>query len=76
MEMITAKDNRDNSDGYEQKVAKSSGDAIPREPEKMKLRGHRSKVTKVVFHPVYTQIASSSEDASIKIWDYGTGECE
>jgi platelet-activating factor acetylhydrolase IB subunit alpha len=42
----------------------------------MKLRGHRSKITKVVFHPVYTQIASSSEDASIKIWDYETGECE
>ena len=61
MEMITSKENRDNADGYEQKVAKSSGDAIPRAPEKMKLRGHRAKITKVLFHPVHTQIASASE---------------
>ena len=54
MEMIQSKENRDNVGGYEQKVAKSSGDAIPREPEKMKLRGHRAKITRVVFHPVYT----------------------
>ena len=47
----------------------SSGDAIPREPEQMKLTGHRARVTRIQFHPVYTQIASSSEDASIKIWD-------
>jgi platelet-activating factor acetylhydrolase IB subunit alpha len=57
-------------------LAKISGEAIPREPEKQKLRGHRAKITKVAFHPVYTQIASSSEDASIKIWDYETNECE
>ena len=31
-----------------------AGDAIPREPEKMKLKGHRSKITKIAFHPVYT----------------------
>lgn len=54
----------------------NSGDAIPREPEKLKLKGHRARVTKVSFHPHYSQIASSSEDASIKIWDYETGECE
>lgn len=38
--------------------------------------GHRSKITRIQFHPSYTQIASSSEDASVKIWDYETGECE
>jgi platelet-activating factor acetylhydrolase IB subunit alpha len=57
-------------------AAKNSGDAIPREPEKMKLKGHRSKITKIAFHPTYTQLASASEDASIKVWDYETGECE
>ena len=31
-----------------------AGDAIPREPEKLKLKGHRSKVTKIAFHPIYT----------------------
>ena len=60
----------------EGKLAKISGQSIPREPEKEKLRGHRAKVTKIAFHPVYTQIASSSEDASIKLWDFETGECE
>ena len=47
-----------------------------REPFKLKLQGHRARVTKVIFHPIYTLIATSSDDASIKIWDYETGECE
>jgi platelet-activating factor acetylhydrolase IB subunit alpha len=57
-------------------MMKASGDAIPREPEKMKMKGHRARVTKVSFHPFNTLLASSSEDASIKIWEYETGECE
>lgn len=57
-------------------LAKSIGDAIPREPEKLKLSGHRARVTKVCFHPKFSQLATSSEDGSIKIWDYETGECE
>ena len=57
-------------------IVAEAGDAIPREPEKSKLMGHRARVTKVAFHPMYTQLASSSEDASIKIWDYETGEVE
>jgi len=27
--------------------AENSGDAIPREPEKLKLKGHRARITKV-----------------------------
>ncbi len=57
-------------------MVKATGDAIPREPEKLKMAGHRSKVTKVIFHPKFNQVASSSEDGSIKVWDYETGECE
>lgn len=38
----------------EAEAKKNSGDAIPREPEKMKLRGHRARITKVAFHPIYT----------------------
>jgi WD40 repeat protein len=57
-------------------LTKGTGDAIPREPEKLKLKGHRARITKVIFHPTYTQVATSSEDASIKLWDYETGECE
>ncbi len=57
-------------------LTKNTGDTIPREPEKLKLSGHRARITKIIFHPTYNQIATSSEDASIKIWDYDTGECE
>jgi len=49
---------------------------IPRPPEKFMLTGHRSTVTRVIFHPVYSVIASCSEDASIKMWDYETGNFE
>ena len=28
-------------------LVKSSGDAIPREPERSKLKGHRARITKV-----------------------------
>lgn len=40
---------------------------IPRPPEKFSLSGHRSPVTKVIFHPVFSLCVSSSEDATIKV---------
>lgn len=43
------------------------GEWIPRPPEKFELKGHRDTVTRVVFHPTYDLIASSSEDATIKV---------
>ena len=46
---------------------------IPRPPERFSLTGHRATVTQVKFHPVYSVIASCSEDASIKLWDYESG---
>ena len=42
------------TDLVEGKNTKIAGESIPREPEKSKLRGHRSKITRVAFHPVYT----------------------
>lgn len=54
----------------------SSVDWIPRPPEKQSMTGHRSPITCVVFHPVYQILASSSEDTTIKIWDFETGEFE
>lgn len=56
-------------------LSKGTGDAIPREPEKKRLKGHKARITKICFHPSYTELATSSEDGSIKIWDYETGEC-
>lgn len=54
----------------------SSVDWIPRAPAKYSLVGHRNPITRVVFHPVYQILASASEDTSIKIWDYESGEYE
>lgn len=49
---------------------------IPRPPERFSLKGHRDPVTRVIFHPVFSLVCSSSEDATIKIWDYETGDHE
>lgn len=49
---------------------------IPRPPERYPLTGHRAPVTRVVFHPIFSLCVSSSEDATIKIWDYETGDFE
>lgn len=54
----------------------SSVDWIPRPPQKHDLTGHRNPITRVAFHPVYQILASASEDTTIKIWDYETGDFE
>jgi platelet-activating factor acetylhydrolase IB subunit alpha len=54
----------------------SSVDWIPRPPERWTLSGHRDPITRVVFHPVFTVIASASEDSTIRISDYESGEYE
>ena len=43
------------------------GEWVPRPPEKFELKGHRDTVTRVVFHPTFDVMASSSEDATIKV---------
>lgn len=43
---------------------------------KYALSGHRSPVTRVIFHPVFSVMVSASEDATIKVWDYETGDFE
>lgn len=40
------------------------------------LTSHRLPITSVAFHPVFTTLASGSEDATIKIWDWELGEFE
>ena len=58
------------------KRAASQSDWVPRAPAGRVLTGHRSEVTKVAFHPAYSLLASASNDATIKIWDWETGEFE
>lgn len=57
-------------------ASRSSADWLPRNPAKHTLQGHRSPITRVAFHPVYNVCASASEDSSIKVWDWETGEFE
>ncbi|CEF66985.1 Platelet-activating factor acetylhydrolase IB subunit alpha [Strongyloides ratti] len=56
--------------------SKKADEWLPRPPERLELTGHRGPVTRVIFHPIYSVIASCSEDASIRIWDFETGDYE
>ena len=51
-------------------------DWVPRAPASYTLAGHRGVIAKVAFHPTFNLIASASEDATVKIWDWETGEFE
>lgn len=58
---------------------RSNGDPttwLPRQPPKYSLSGHRQPITAVAFHTVFSILASSSEDGTIKIWDWELGELE
>lgn len=63
-------------EGAPTKAKRTPSDWIPRPPEKFALAGHRATVTRVVFHPVFSMMVSASEDATIKVWDFETGEYE
>lgn len=49
---------------------------LPRAPARHSLQSHQKTVTCVAFHPVFSSLASGSEDYSIKIWDWELGELE
>ncbi|KAF7553636.1 hypothetical protein G7046_g7047 [Stylonectria norvegica] len=46
--------------------------ALPRHT----LASHRDTINCVAFHPVFSSIASGSDDYTIKIWDWDLGELE
>ncbi|SNX85078.1 probable platelet-activating factor acetylhydrolase ib alpha subunit [Melanopsichium pennsylvanicum] len=54
----------------------SLDDWTPRTSAKHTMQGHRLPVTKGSFHPVFSQVATASEDTTIKLWDWETGEFE
>eukprot|EP00055_Hartaetosiga_balthica_P007817 m.27547 g.27547 ORF g.27547 m.27547 type:complete len:412 (-) comp5953_c0_seq1:1086-2321(-) len=60
----------------QKKTTGDPADWTPHAPPKHECIGHRSPITSVAFHPSFTQIASGSEDATIKLWDYERGEFE
>ncbi|KAI9683871.1 MAG: protein with putative role during mitosis [Trizodia sp. TS-e1964] len=49
---------------------------LPRSPALHTLESHRNPVTCVAFHPIFSSLASGSEDTTIKIWDWELGELE
>jgi platelet-activating factor acetylhydrolase IB subunit alpha len=49
---------------------------LPKAPPKLTLTGHRGGVSCVAFHPCFTLVASASEDASIRLWDFETGQSD
>ena len=55
---------------------KQMGDGLPREPAKHIMHGHKGKITKLIVHPFYNMVATASEDASIRLWDFESGEQE
>jgi platelet-activating factor acetylhydrolase IB subunit alpha len=57
-------------------LGRSSRPFLPAYPEKHTLHGHRLPVSCVCFHPDFSLLATSSQDASIKLWDYESGEFE
>ena len=51
-------------------------DWLPTPPARHVLRSHRGPVNCVAFHPIYSSLASGSEDCTIKIWDWELGDLE
>ena len=49
---------------------------LPRAPARHTMQSHRLPVTCVAFHPIFSSLASGSEDTTIKVWDWELGELE
>ncbi|ORY77350.1 dynein regulator [Protomyces lactucae-debilis] len=49
---------------------------IPRAPARHALSGHQAPITGVAFHPIFSVLATASEDCTLKIWDFETGDFE
>lgn len=54
----------------------SQTDWVPRAPAAYTLAQHRAPVSRVAFHPQFSILASASEDNTVKIWDWESGDLE
>ncbi|KAH8823810.1 nuclear distribution protein PAC1-1 [Flagelloscypha sp. PMI_526] len=58
------------------RAAGAVGDWLPKPGGHFALTGHRASVTRVSFHPTQPLLASASEDFTIKIWDWESGDLQ
>jgi len=58
---------KETRDGVTPFSKKDPSEWIPRPPERCCLSGHRSPITRVIFHPKYSIAISASEDSTIKV---------
>ncbi|GAP90554.2 putative nuclear distribution protein pac-1a [Rosellinia necatrix] len=49
---------------------------LPQLPPRYTLESHRNTINCVAFHPVFSVLATGSDDYTIKIWDWDLGELE
>ncbi|KAF5018453.1 hypothetical protein F66182_9564 [Fusarium sp. NRRL 66182] len=49
---------------------------LPKDPPRYTLESHRDTINCVAFHPIFSSIASGSDDYTIKVWDWELGELE
>ena len=54
----------------------ATGPPSPGEESPHTARPHVIISCRVIFHPIFTTMISASEDASIKLWDFETGDYE
>lgn len=62
--------------GPHAQTSKDLADWTPRLPSRHAMSGHRAPITGVAFHPIFSVMASASEDCSLKVWDFETGDFE
>ncbi|KZS89683.1 dynein regulator [Sistotremastrum niveocremeum HHB9708] len=55
---------------------RANPDWIPSAPAKHTLLGHRGPIMAVTFHPIYTTLVTASDDATLKVWEWESGELE
>ena len=47
---------------------------MPKVPPKFEMKGHKSPITSMSFHPQHTELATTSEDGTAKVWEIDTGD--
>ncbi len=47
---------------------------LPKAPARHTFQGHKLPVNAIAFHPVFSDLASGSEDATIRVWDWEMGD--